>query len=161
MTYRCHARNVARTLGSQIPSQHRSAVNGETSAASRYPTGSFAHGWLAVRNEELAAVLGGKEQALERLRLLEDAIFAANSGTNSIAVVSCEYAVEIAISKDGRTLYVSSKLEGCEAISDNAMTYVQSTYLIFPHIAVRTPILPRQDLNHRSRLAGYELISIG
>jgi hypothetical protein len=29
--------------------------------------------------------------------------------------------------------------------------------VIFPHIAVRTPILPLQDLYHRSRLAGYEL----
>jgi hypothetical protein len=29
--------------------------------------------------------------------------------------------------------------------------------VIFPHIAVRTPILPNRDLNHRSRSAGYEL----
>src|SRR6266566_9257125 len=29
--------------------------------------------------------------------------------------------------------------------------------VIFPHIAVRTPILPKRDLNHRSRSAGYEL----
>jgi hypothetical protein len=28
--------------------------------------------------------------------------------------------------------------------------------VIFPHIAVRTPILPKRDLNYRSRLAGYE-----
>jgi hypothetical protein len=27
---------------------------------------------------------------------------------------------------------------------------------IFPHIAVRTLILPKRDLNYRSRLAGYE-----
>ena len=26
-----------------------------------------------------------------------------------------------------------------------------------PHIAVRTPILPKLDLNYRSRLAGYEI----
>jgi len=29
--------------------------------------------------------------------------------------------------------------------------------VIFPHIAVRTPILPKRNLNHRSRSAGYEL----
>jgi hypothetical protein len=29
--------------------------------------------------------------------------------------------------------------------------------MIFPHIAVRTPILPKQDLNYRSRSAGYEI----
>src|ERR1700688_3061654 len=29
--------------------------------------------------------------------------------------------------------------------------------VIFPHIAVRTPILPKRDLNQRSRSAGYEL----
>src|SRR6202140_3701955 len=29
--------------------------------------------------------------------------------------------------------------------------------VIFPHIAVRTPILPKRDLNHRSHSAGYEL----
>src|SRR6516162_2458420 len=52
---------------------YRKSLAATREAASRYPTGSFAHGWLAVRNEELAAVLGGKEQALERLRLLEDA----------------------------------------------------------------------------------------
>ena len=28
--------------------------------------------------------------------------------------------------------------------------------MIFPHIAVRTPILPKRDLNYRSRSAGYE-----
>ena len=28
--------------------------------------------------------------------------------------------------------------------------------MIFPHIAVRTPILPTRDLNYRSRSAGYE-----
>jgi RHS repeat-associated protein len=29
--------------------------------------------------------------------------------------------------------------------------------VIFPHIAVRTPILPKRDLDHRSHSAGYEL----
>src|SRR6202166_5272808 len=29
--------------------------------------------------------------------------------------------------------------------------------VIFPHIAVRTPILPKRDLNQRSRSSGYEL----
>ena len=28
---------------------------------------------------------------------------------------------------------------------------------MFPHIAVRTPILPKPDLNYRSRSAGYEI----
>jgi len=52
---------------------YRKSLAATREVASRYPAGSFAHGWLAVRNEELAAVLGGKEQAPERLRLLEDA----------------------------------------------------------------------------------------
>jgi len=52
---------------------YRKSLAATREVASRYPAGSFVHGWLAVRNEELAAVLGGKEQALERLRLLEDA----------------------------------------------------------------------------------------
>jgi hypothetical protein len=29
--------------------------------------------------------------------------------------------------------------------------------VIFPHFVVRTPILPKRDLNHRSRSAGYEI----
>ena len=28
---------------------------------------------------------------------------------------------------------------------------------MFPHIAVRTPILPSRDFDYRSRLAGYEI----
>jgi tetratricopeptide (TPR) repeat protein len=40
---------------------------------SRYPLGGEAQEWIAFRDEELAAVLGGREHAIERLHLLEEA----------------------------------------------------------------------------------------
>ena len=41
--------------------------------ASGYPAGSEAQHWIALRNEELAAVLVAKDSASERLRLLQEA----------------------------------------------------------------------------------------
>jgi serine/threonine protein kinase len=41
--------------------------------AAAYPVGSEARHWIASRDEELAAVLGAKKHALERLQLLKDA----------------------------------------------------------------------------------------
>ena len=51
---------------------------------SRYPLGGEAQEWIAVRDEDLAAVLGDREHTVERLRLLEE----ANSIWKELASVS-------------------------------------------------------------------------
>src|SRR6516164_4424650 len=52
---------------------YRKSLAGTKEVAPRYPVGSYAHDLLAVRDEELAAVLSAREHVLERLHLLEDA----------------------------------------------------------------------------------------
>src|SRR6516165_1123125 len=52
---------------------YRKSLAGTKEVAPRYPVGSYAHDLLAVRDEELAAVLLAREHVLERLHLLEDA----------------------------------------------------------------------------------------
>ena len=52
---------------------YRKSLVGTKEVAPRYPVGSYAHDLLAVRDEELAAVLSVREHVRERLHLLEDA----------------------------------------------------------------------------------------
>jgi tetratricopeptide (TPR) repeat protein len=52
---------------------YRKSLSMTKQVAARYPVGSYAHDWIAVREEELAAVLSTPKNASERLRLLEDA----------------------------------------------------------------------------------------
>ena len=52
---------------------YRKSLTVAKEVASRYPAGSYPHDWIAVGDEELAAVLGGSEHAFESLRILQDA----------------------------------------------------------------------------------------
>jgi serine/threonine protein kinase len=52
---------------------YRKSLSLTKEMASRYPPGSEAQHWIALRNEELAAVLKSRELAVERLHLLEEA----------------------------------------------------------------------------------------
>jgi serine/threonine protein kinase len=52
---------------------YRKSLSLTKELSARYPVGSYAHDWIAVRDEELAAVLATSKNAPERLRLLENA----------------------------------------------------------------------------------------
>jgi serine/threonine protein kinase len=52
---------------------YRKSISLAKEISSRYPAGSEAQRWIATRDEELAAVLGDRERASERLHLLEEA----------------------------------------------------------------------------------------